>query len=71
MDRLKNLLARRFRYPALFAGALAFLVAGMLIAPWASPAGRVYATPGRRQWKAARLRPLPISRRPSDLRSSM
>ena len=44
MDRLKNLLARRFRYPALFAGALAFLVAGMLIAPWAGPAGRVYAS---------------------------
>jgi serine protease Do len=43
MDRLKNLSAKRFRYPALFAGALAFLVAGMLIAPWAGPAGRVYA----------------------------
>jgi serine protease Do len=44
MDRLKNLLAKRFRYPALFAGALAFLVAGMLIAPSAGPAGHVYAS---------------------------
>jgi serine protease Do len=46
MDRQKNSLwIRRFRYPALVAGALVFLVAGMLIASSAGPAGHVYASP--------------------------
>jgi serine protease Do len=46
MNRLKSYLsARRFRYPALFAGAVVFLVAGMLIASSAGFATHVYASP--------------------------
>ena len=46
MDKLKNYLsARRFRYPALCAGAVVLLVAGMLIASSAGFATHVYANP--------------------------
>ena len=46
MDKLKNSLSkRRFRYPALFAGAAVLLAAGMLIASSAGFATHVYANP--------------------------
>lgn len=46
MNRLKVFLsARRFRYPALCAGAVVLLVAGMLIASSAGFATHVYASP--------------------------
>jgi serine protease Do len=46
MDKLKNYLSTgRFRYPALFAGVVVLLAAGMLIASSAGFATHVYANP--------------------------